>query len=202
MQCILIDFVTQEVDSDDEWQGLVEATDTTKADVTAAHSLMGDKTFLNRLKSRLHRSSVQLLEARLEGASRLRPVLRIVINIITAPDRLVLAKHDAVILPAACDINNTLQCVSINNCFSDQVALVNFLKTLQFPSHVMTLLESMLEQAVVLEQAWCQQILVDLIMTVNAYLASNTINPEAPDSDESVISLLVLDICLCTYTYM
>ena len=90
MQCILIDFVTQEVDSDDEWQGLVEATDTTKADVTAAHSLMGDKTFLNRLKSRLHRSSVQLLEARLEGASRLRPVLRIVINIITAPDRLVL----------------------------------------------------------------------------------------------------------------
>ena len=66
----------------------------------------------------------------------------------------------------------------------------------------MTLLESILEQVVVLEQAWCQQILVDLIMTVNAYLASNTINPEAPDSDESVISLLVLDICLCTYTYM
>ena len=74
--------------------------------------------------------------------------------------------------------------MSNNNCFSDQVTLVNFLKTLQFPSHVMTLLESMLEQAVVLEQAWCQQILVDLIMTVNAYLASNTINPEAPDSDE------------------
>ena len=75
----------QEADSDDEWQGLVDATDCspeTPTDPHAIQALIKDPGFQSRLSGRLHSSSSQLLEAALEGASRIRPVLRIISNIL------------------------------------------------------------------------------------------------------------------------
>lgn len=58
------------------------------------------------------------------------------------------------------------------------------MKTLTFPTHVVTLIEEILLKIKVKEQPWCQQILIDLVATVNAYLSSDTINLEKPQSDK------------------
>ena len=76
----------------------------------------------------------------LEGASRLRPVLRVITNIISL-------KGD----------------VSI---------VVKFLETIDIPTQPLTLLREILDKAKVKEQPWCQQILIDLVTIMHAYLAS------------------------------
>ena len=72
--------LSQEADSDDEWQGFVEQTDP-EVEMDSAVKLLSDKAFVCKLKNRLESSSNQVLEGILEGASRLRPVLRIISNL-------------------------------------------------------------------------------------------------------------------------
>jgi len=71
------------VDSDDEWQNLVDATDGTAHQLIDVLSVIKEKSFSHKLQSRLTSSAAQVLDAVLEGASRLRPVLQIVGNILT-----------------------------------------------------------------------------------------------------------------------
>jgi len=72
----------QDADSDDEWQTLIDATDCNVRKVSDILSVFKDKSFVQKLKSRLSSSSAQVLDAVLEGASRLRPVLQILCNIL------------------------------------------------------------------------------------------------------------------------
>lgn len=73
----------QDADSDDEWQSLIDATDCNVHKLSDILSVINDKTFVQKLKSRLGSSSAQVLDAVVEGASRLRPVLQILCNILT-----------------------------------------------------------------------------------------------------------------------
>jgi len=73
----------QDADSDDEWQSLIDATDGNIHKVADILSVIKEKAFVQKLKSRLISSSAQVLDAVLEGASRLRPVLQILCNILT-----------------------------------------------------------------------------------------------------------------------
>ena len=72
----------QEVDSDDEWQGLIEQTDQ-EGDPDVALKLLQDIKFQNKLKSRIQTSSAQVLDGMLEGAARLKTVLRVITNLVT-----------------------------------------------------------------------------------------------------------------------
>lgn len=72
----------QEVDSDDEWQGLIDVTDQ-DGELEYALKLLMDKKFLARLNTRIVNSATQVLEGMLEGAAKLRTVLRVVTNLVT-----------------------------------------------------------------------------------------------------------------------
>ena len=72
----------QEVDSEDEWQSLMEATDQ-ENDPEAVLQMFDDDTFIAKLNSRVQLSISQVLDGMLEGASRLRTVLRVVTNLVT-----------------------------------------------------------------------------------------------------------------------
>nr|XP_025033645.1 serine/threonine-protein kinase 36 [Pelodiscus sinensis] len=71
-----------EVDSDEEWQHLIEATDPSTMQLSTPLSLLGDLAFVQRIRARLQDSSQQVLEGMLEGASHLRPALRVVGNLL------------------------------------------------------------------------------------------------------------------------
>lgn len=61
----------------------MEATDPEAEEPDNSLRLLKERSFINKLRSRLQSSSLQVLDAVLEGASRLRPVLRIVMNLVT-----------------------------------------------------------------------------------------------------------------------
>ena len=72
----------QEVDSDDEWQGLIDQTDQ-EGDPDVALTLLQDAKFQNKLKSRVQVASGQVLDGMLEGAARLKTVYRVITNLVT-----------------------------------------------------------------------------------------------------------------------
>ncbi|XP_054827636.1 serine/threonine-protein kinase 36 [Eublepharis macularius] len=77
-----VDLETEELDSDEEWQHLMDATDPSHVQLSAPLSLLGDPTFVQRIHARLKDSSQQVLEGMLEGASHLRPALRVIGNLL------------------------------------------------------------------------------------------------------------------------
>ena len=72
----------KEVDSDDEWQSFIDVTDPSN-DPEPSLSLMSDKHFISKLKSRLSRVMGQMMDGMLDGAAKLRAVLRVITNLIT-----------------------------------------------------------------------------------------------------------------------
>ncbi|KAM9123139.1 LOW QUALITY PROTEIN: serine/threonine-protein kinase 36 [Pangshura tecta] len=77
-----VDLDNEELDSDDEWQHLIEATEPAAMQLSTALSLLGDPAFLQRIRARLQLCSQQVLEGMLEGASHLRPALRVLGNLL------------------------------------------------------------------------------------------------------------------------
>ncbi|XP_059499243.1 serine/threonine-protein kinase 36 isoform X2 [Stegostoma tigrinum] len=77
-----IDLDNEEMDSDEEWQQLIEATDPSALQLSTPLTLLRDQSFQERVQARLGDSSTQVLEGMLEGASRLRPVLRVIGNLL------------------------------------------------------------------------------------------------------------------------
>ncbi|XP_048724615.2 serine/threonine-protein kinase 36 isoform X1 [Caretta caretta] len=75
---------SEELDSDDEWQHLIEATEASAMQLSTPLSLLGDPAFQQRIQARLQHSSQQVLEGMLEGASHLRPALRVLGNLLAA----------------------------------------------------------------------------------------------------------------------
>lgn len=81
--CVCVLPWQQEVDSDDEWKALVDTTDPESSPVDSVLQLIEDKQFVGRVRSRMQSASVQVVEATLEGAARLRPVLRVITNLLS-----------------------------------------------------------------------------------------------------------------------
>ncbi|KAK3576136.1 hypothetical protein CHS0354_043102 [Potamilus streckersoni] len=151
----------EEVDSDDEWQGLIEVTDQ-DGDPEASLALLSDKKFTSKLNQRVQHSAAQVLDGMLEGAARLRTVLRVITNLVTLK----------------CDVN----------------LILTFTKALNLPKLPLQMMSEILEKSKVkqknpdlntdghevklspfsciFEQPWCQQILIDLVVALNAYFAS------------------------------
>ncbi|NXX21189.1 STK36 kinase, partial [Podargus strigoides] len=73
---------TEELESDEEWQHLIEATEPSAMQLSTPLSLLRDSAFRHHVQARLADSAQQVLEGMLEGASRLRPVLRVVGNLL------------------------------------------------------------------------------------------------------------------------
>ncbi|NXU24122.1 STK36 kinase, partial [Thalassarche chlororhynchos] len=77
-----VDLESEELESDEEWQHLIEATEPLAMQLNTPLSLLRDLAFRHRVQARLADSAQQVLEGMLEGASRLRPVLRVVGNLL------------------------------------------------------------------------------------------------------------------------
>ncbi|NXQ99785.1 STK36 kinase, partial [Sagittarius serpentarius] len=77
-----VDLESEELESDEEWQHLIEATEPSAMQLSTPLSLLRDPAFRHRVQARLADSAQQVLEGMLEGASRLRPVLRVMGNLL------------------------------------------------------------------------------------------------------------------------
>ncbi|KFP21620.1 Serine/threonine-protein kinase 36, partial [Egretta garzetta] len=77
-----VDLESEELESDEEWQHLIEATEPLAMQLSTPLSLLRDLAFQHRVQARLADSAQQVLEGMLEGASRLRPVLRVIGNLL------------------------------------------------------------------------------------------------------------------------
>ncbi|KAK7488222.1 hypothetical protein BaRGS_00020529 [Batillaria attramentaria] len=129
----------EEVDSEDEWQSLIEVTDQ-EGDPDVALSMLGNAALIEKLKLRLDTSSAQVLDGTLEGAARLRSLLRVITNLVT------------------------LKC--------DVTYIISFTQAMGIPNTILQVLTDILNKPSVKEQPWAQQILIDLVITINAYFAS------------------------------
>ncbi|NWH56192.1 STK36 kinase, partial [Geococcyx californianus] len=87
-----VDLESEELESDEEWQHLIKATEPSAMQLSTPLSLLRDPGFRNRVQACLADSAQQVLEGILEGASRLCPVLHVVGNLLaTRCDRELLA---------------------------------------------------------------------------------------------------------------
>lgn len=73
---------TEDADSDEEWQGIIEKTERDDY-VDNALILLQDGRFQRKLESRLDTGYKQVLDGMLEGASRFRTALRVTTNLVT-----------------------------------------------------------------------------------------------------------------------
>ncbi|NXY16063.1 STK36 kinase, partial [Atrichornis clamosus] len=78
-----VDLESEELESDEEWQHLIEGTEPSAMQLSMPLSLLRDPAFQHRVQDRLADSAQQVLEGMLEGASHLRPVLRVVGNLLS-----------------------------------------------------------------------------------------------------------------------
>uniref|UniRef100_A0A8C9L6P9 non-specific serine/threonine protein kinase n=1 Tax=Pavo cristatus TaxID=9049 RepID=A0A8C9L6P9_PAVCR len=76
-----VDLESEELESDEEWQHLIEATEPLAMQLSTPLSLLRDPAFRHRVQS-FWFLAAQVLEGMLEGASHLRPVLRVVGNLL------------------------------------------------------------------------------------------------------------------------
>ena len=83
-----------ELDSEEEWDYLVELTeeaaiarlpskDVPTEDVKITEKLMTDSAFISKVQSALETVAGQVLDGLLEGASRLRQILRVLRSLLT-----------------------------------------------------------------------------------------------------------------------
>ncbi|XP_044294432.1 serine/threonine-protein kinase 36 [Varanus komodoensis] len=77
-----VDLEAEEMDSDEEWQYLIDATDPAHMQLSAPLSLLQDPAFVQRIHTCFKDSGQQVLEGMLEGASHLRPALHVIGNLL------------------------------------------------------------------------------------------------------------------------
>ncbi|NXQ21906.1 STK36 kinase, partial [Peucedramus taeniatus] len=78
-----VDLECEELESDEEWQHLIEDTEPSAMELSVPLSLLRDPAFQHRVQDRLADSAQQMLEGMLEGASHLRSVLRVIGNLLS-----------------------------------------------------------------------------------------------------------------------
>ncbi|NXR93958.1 STK36 kinase, partial [Hypocryptadius cinnamomeus] len=78
-----MDLESEELESDEEWQHVIEDTEPSAMQLSMPLSLLRDPAFQHRVQDRLADSAQQVLEGMLEGASHLRSVLRVIGNLLS-----------------------------------------------------------------------------------------------------------------------
>ncbi|NWQ99126.1 STK36 kinase, partial [Paradoxornis webbianus] len=78
-----MDMESEELESDEEWQHLIEDTEPSAMQLNVPLSLLRDPAFQHRVQDCLADSAQQVLEGMLEGASHLRSVLRVTGNLLS-----------------------------------------------------------------------------------------------------------------------
>ncbi|NXU18054.1 STK36 kinase, partial [Pardalotus punctatus] len=78
-----VDLECEELESNEEWQHLIEGTEPSAMHLSVPLSLLRDLTFQHHVRNRLADSAHQVLEGMLEGASNLRSVLRVMDNLLS-----------------------------------------------------------------------------------------------------------------------
>ncbi|RMC18645.1 hypothetical protein DUI87_04541 [Hirundo rustica rustica] len=78
-----MDLESEELESDEEWQHLIEDTEPSAMQLSVPLSLLRDPAFQHRMQDCLAGSAQQVLEGMLEGASHLRSVLRVMGNLLS-----------------------------------------------------------------------------------------------------------------------
>ncbi|NXS23067.1 STK36 kinase, partial [Mystacornis crossleyi] len=78
-----VDLESEELESDEEWQHLIEGTESSAMQLSTPLSLLRDPAFQHHVRDRLADSAQQVLEGMLEGASHLRSVLRVMGNLLS-----------------------------------------------------------------------------------------------------------------------
>ncbi|KAL2302243.1 hypothetical protein Nmel_009663 [Mimus melanotis] len=78
-----MDLESEELESDEEWQHLIEDTEPSAMRLSVTLSLLRDPTFQHRVQDHLADSAQQVLEGMLEGASHLRSVLHVMGNLLS-----------------------------------------------------------------------------------------------------------------------
>ncbi|OWK63218.1 Serine/threonine-protein kinase 36 [Lonchura striata] len=78
-----VDLESEELESDEEWQHLIEDTEPSAMQLSVPLSLLRDLAFQHRVQDHLAASAQQVLEGMLEGASHLRSVLRVIGNLLS-----------------------------------------------------------------------------------------------------------------------
>ncbi|NXE01736.1 STK36 kinase, partial [Chaetorhynchus papuensis] len=78
-----VDLESEELESDEEWQHLIEGTEPSAMQLSMPLNLLSDPAFQHRVRDRLADSAQQVLEGMLEGASHLRSVLRVMGNLLS-----------------------------------------------------------------------------------------------------------------------
>ncbi|XP_015490253.1 serine/threonine-protein kinase 36 isoform X2 [Parus major] len=78
-----VDLESEELESDEEWQHLIEDTDPSAMQLSVPLSLLRDPAFQHRVQDRLADSAQQVLKGMLEGASHLRCVLHVMGNLLS-----------------------------------------------------------------------------------------------------------------------
>ena len=71
----------QGADSDDEWQALIDITETEEVDKMLA--MLKNRSFAVKMHKRISTSAAKLKEGQLEGASKMRMALRLLTNLLT-----------------------------------------------------------------------------------------------------------------------
>ncbi|NXP77191.1 STK36 kinase, partial [Ramphastos sulfuratus] len=77
-----VDLESEEPESDEQWQQLIEATEPLAMQLSTLPSLLNDPAFHHRVQTWLSESAQQVLEGMLEGASGLRLILRFMGNLL------------------------------------------------------------------------------------------------------------------------
>ncbi|XP_041896544.1 serine/threonine-protein kinase 36 isoform X1 [Corvus kubaryi] len=78
-----VDLESEELESDEEWQHLIEGTEPSAMQLSMPLSLLRDPAFQHHVRDHLADSAQQVLEGMLEGASHLRSVLRVMGNLLS-----------------------------------------------------------------------------------------------------------------------
>ncbi|XP_053925759.1 serine/threonine-protein kinase 36 isoform X3 [Cuculus canorus] len=79
-----VDLESKELESNEEWQHLIKATEPSAMQLSTALSLLRDPAFRHRVQACLADSAQQVLEGMLEGASLFCPVLCVVGNLLAS----------------------------------------------------------------------------------------------------------------------
>ncbi|XP_066046246.1 serine/threonine-protein kinase 36 [Chamaea fasciata] len=88
-----MDLESEELESDEEWQHLIEDTEPSAMQLNVPLSLLRDPAFQHRVQEHLADSAQQVREGMLEGASHLRSVLRVMGNLLSTPCDAKLLNH-------------------------------------------------------------------------------------------------------------
>ncbi|NXD37034.1 STK36 kinase, partial [Copsychus sechellarum] len=88
-----VDLESEELESDEEWQHLIEDTEPSAMQLSVSLSLLRDPAFQQRVQDCLADSAQQVLEGMLEGASHLRSVLHVMGNLLSTQCDVELLDH-------------------------------------------------------------------------------------------------------------